>query len=60
MRLGRKRVRMTKRLASPLCPIKRTHWNGGKRAREMCQEEFLKKDEDQGCDLYEALAEKTI
>ena len=26
----------------------------------MCQGEFLKKDEDQGWDLYEALAEKTI
>ena len=26
----------------------------------ICQEEFLKKDEDQGWDLYEVLAEKTI
>ena len=26
----------------------------------MCQGEFLKKDEDQGWDLYDALAEKTI
>ena len=26
----------------------------------MCQEEFLKKDEDQGWELYEALAEKPI
>jgi len=26
----------------------------------MCQGEFLKKNEDQGWDLYEALAEKTI
>ena len=26
----------------------------------MYQEEFLKKDEDQGWDLYEALAEETI
>ena len=26
----------------------------------MCQGEFLKKDEDQGWDLYEALTEKTI
>ena len=26
----------------------------------MCQAEFLKKDEDQGQDLYEALTEKTI
>ena len=33
MRLGWKRAKMTKKLASPLCPIKRTHWNDGKRAR---------------------------
>jgi len=26
----------------------------------MCQGEFLKKDEDQGWDLYEVLTEKTI
>jgi len=26
----------------------------------MCQGEFLKKDEDQGWDLFEALAEKTV
>ena len=26
----------------------------------MCQRDFLKKDEDQGWDLFEALAEKTI
>ena len=26
----------------------------------MCQREVLKKDEDQGWDLYEALTEKTI
>ena len=26
----------------------------------MCQGDFLKKDEDQGWDLFEALAEKTI
>jgi len=26
----------------------------------MCQGEFLKKDEEQGWDLYEDLAEKTI
>ena len=26
----------------------------------MCQGEFLRKDENQGWDLYEALAEKTI
>ena len=26
----------------------------------MCQGEFLKKDEDQGWDLFEALTEKTI
>ena len=35
VRLGRKRAKMTKKLASPLCPIKRTHWNDGKRARGM-------------------------
>ena len=35
VRLGRKRAKMTKRLAFPLCPIKRTHWNDGKRARGM-------------------------
>ena len=35
VRLGRKRAKMTKRLASPLCLIKRTHWNDGKRARGM-------------------------
>ena len=35
LRLRRKRAKMTKRLASPLCPIKRTHWNDEKRAREM-------------------------
>ena len=34
MRLGRKRAKI-KTLASPLCPIKRTHWNDGKRARGM-------------------------
>ena len=33
VRLGSKRAKMTKRLASPLCPVKRTHWNDGKRAR---------------------------
>ena len=33
LRLGRKRAKMTEKLASPLCPIKRTHWNDGKRAR---------------------------
>jgi len=26
----------------------------------MCQGRFLKKDENEGCDLYEDLAEKTI
>jgi len=26
----------------------------------MCQRDFFKKDEDQGWDLFEALAEKTI
>ena len=30
MRLGRKRAKMTKRLASPLCPIKRIYMNDGK------------------------------
>jgi len=35
LKLERKIAKMTKRLASPLCPIKRTHWNDGKRAREM-------------------------
>ena len=35
MRLGRNRAKMTKLLASPLCPIKRIHWNDGKRARGM-------------------------
>ena len=35
VRLGRKRAKMTKKLASLLCPIKRTHWNDGKRARGM-------------------------
>ena len=35
VKLGRKRAKMIKRLASPLCPIKRTHWNDGKRARGM-------------------------
>jgi len=34
MKLGRKRVK-TKMLVSPLCLIKRTHWNDGKRARGM-------------------------
>ena len=35
VRLERKRAKMTKKLASPLCPIKRTHWNDRKRARGM-------------------------
>ena len=35
MRLERKRTKMKTRLASPLCPIKRTHWNDEKRARGM-------------------------
>ena len=36
VRLGKKRAKMTNRLASPLCPlIKRTHWNDGKRVRGM-------------------------
>ena len=34
VRLGRKRAKMTKRLASPLCPIKRIHWNDGRRELE--------------------------
>ena len=33
VRLGRQEAKMKKHLASPLCPIKRTHWNDGKRAR---------------------------
>ena len=33
VRLGRKEAKMTKQLASPLCPLKRTHWNDEKRAR---------------------------
>ena len=33
LRLGRKRAKMIENLASPLCPIKGTHWNDGKRAR---------------------------
>ena len=40
MRLGRKSAKMTKRLASPLCPIKRTHWNDGKKARGMRPKEI--------------------
>ena len=35
VRLGKKRAKMIKRLASLLCLIKRTHWNDGKRARGM-------------------------
>jgi hypothetical protein len=34
MKLGRERVK-SKILVSPLCLIKRTHWNDGKRARGM-------------------------
>jgi len=34
-KLERMNIKMTKRLVSPLCPIKRTHWNDGKRARGM-------------------------
>ena len=33
MRLGRKRAKI-KMLASPLCPIKRTHWNDGSGKRD--------------------------
>ena len=29
-KLERMNIKMTKRLVSPLCPIKRTHWNDGK------------------------------
>ena len=32
-KLERMKLKMTKRLTSPLCPLKRTHWNDGKRAR---------------------------
>jgi len=35
VRLGRKRAKMIKRLASSLWPIRRTHWNDRKRAREV-------------------------
>ena len=35
VRGGRKRAKMTKRLASPVCPIKRTQWNDEKRVRGM-------------------------
>ena len=35
VRLGRQKAKMTIQLASQLCPIKRTHWNDGKRARGM-------------------------
>jgi len=35
MRLGKKRAKITKRLASPSCPIKITYWNDGKRAKGM-------------------------
>ena len=30
VRRERKRAKIIKRFASPLCPIKRTHWNDGK------------------------------
>jgi len=30
IKLRSKRAKMTKRLAFPLCPIKRTYWNDGK------------------------------
>jgi len=33
VRLGMPKAKMTIQLASQLCPIKRTHWNDGKRAR---------------------------
>ena len=32
-KLERMKLKMTKRLTSPLCPLKRAHWNDGKRAR---------------------------
>ena len=35
LRRGSKRTKMTEKLASPLCPIKTTHWNDGRRARGM-------------------------
>ena len=34
-KLERMNIKMTKRLVSLFCPIKRTHWNGGKRVRGM-------------------------
>jgi len=33
LKLGMPRAPMTNQLTSQLCPIKRTHWNDGKRAR---------------------------
>ena len=35
VRMGRKRAKIKTRLASPLCPIKRTYWNDRKRVRGM-------------------------
>ena len=35
VRLESNRAKMTKRLPSPLCPIKRTQWNNRKRVRGM-------------------------
>ena len=32
-KLERMKLKMTKRLTSPICFFKRTHWNDGKRAR---------------------------
>ena len=34
VRLGRNRAKI-KKIGLPICPIKRTHWNDGKRARGM-------------------------
>ena len=35
IRLGRKRAKIKKRLASPLCHIKKTYWNDGEQVRGM-------------------------
>ena len=32
-KLERMKLKMTKRLTSPICSLKRTHWNDGERAR---------------------------
>ena len=41
VKLGMPRAPMTIQLASQLCPIKRTHWNDGKRARGIRPKEVL-------------------